>query len=322
MLPDKRAQILAQLARYTGQIVSAGFIQRTSQVIPEIDRFHNLLSGIYKPAGSPYALAIIMKRGSPYEHKDDVVFLDDGRWLMTYSPRSGGLDISDNRALVKCWDEKAPLAVFQQLTSKADGKSGSSYRVLGLAMVTDYDARGDVFIVESADLAALTQVTSSIVDERTRYETQLYARLTNKFSPFVRQENATYIVSSPRRDEAFRHVLLYGYDFTCAVCGMKFRLGELAEATAAHIIPKRREGTDDPRNGLALCRTHHWAFDAGVFSVTDDYRVELSAIVRRAETANFGLVDMAGQPLLPPQNEALKAHSDALAWHRNNVLLR
>ncbi len=117
-------------------------------------------------------------------------------------------------------------------------------------------------------------------------------------------------------------MLLHGYDFTCAVCGMKFRLGELVEATAAHIVPKRQDGTDDPRNGLSLCRTHHWAFDAGVFTVSDKYRVDLSPAVKRAETANFGLVDMAGKPLLPPQNEALKAHPDALAWHRANVFLQ
>ena len=92
--------------------------------------------------------------------------------------------------------------------------------------------------------------------------------MTNEFRQFVEEENITYTVSAPRRDEAFRHIVLGAYDFTCAACEMKFRLGNLIEATAAHIVPKRKGGTDDPRNGLALCRTHHWAFDVGLFSNT------------------------------------------------------
>ncbi len=103
---QRRAEILSELAKHTGRHVSAGFICRTAEFIPNIERFHTLISGIYKPAWSAYALSIVTKRGSPYEHKDEVVFLEDGRWLMTYSPRSGGLDISDNRALVKCMDDR------------------------------------------------------------------------------------------------------------------------------------------------------------------------------------------------------------------------
>src|SRR5512136_220661 len=155
-MPDERhAKILSELARYTGKRVSAAFVQRTANFIHGIERFHTLLSGIYKPAWLAYALSIVTKSVSPYDQKDQVVFLDDGRWLMTYAPRSGGLDISDNHALVKCMDDRVPLGVFKQLTDKTDRQHGSTYLVLGLGLITMYDSKADVFVVQSADLLAL-----------------------------------------------------------------------------------------------------------------------------------------------------------------------
>jgi hypothetical protein len=319
MAEELRARILTELAKHTGKRVPAAFVYRTVDFIPGIDRFHTLIAGIYKPAWSEYALSIVMKLSSPYEHKDEVVFLEDGRWLMTYSPRAGGLRLSDNRALIKCMDGRVPLGVFKQVSDKANRQHGSTYRVLGLGLITGYDANADVFILESADQAALEQVTGVIVEEEERYEVQLYAQLTNEFRPFVREDSVVYTVSAPKRDEAFRQVVLREYDFTCAVCEMKFRLGDLVEATAAHIVPKRKSGTDDPRNGLALCRTHHWAFDTGIFTLSDGYEVLLSPAVQQAVTRNFGLLDLGGKPFLLPGNEVLWPHPEAVAWHRENV---
>ena len=79
-----------------------------------------------------------MKLTSPYIHKDEVIILEDGRWLMTYSPRAGGLALSDNRALVKCMEARIPLGVFKQLTNKTDRYHGSTYHVLGLGLITNW----------------------------------------------------------------------------------------------------------------------------------------------------------------------------------------
>ena len=319
MSEQKRTRILAELARHTGKRVSAVFVYRTVDFIPEIERFHNLITGIYKPAWSAYALSIVMKLSSPYAHKEEVIILEDSRWLMTYSPRAGGLDLSDNRALVKCMEERVPLGVFRQLTDKTNRYHGSTYRVLGLGLITSYDADDDVFVVESVDPSALEQIVNAISDEEARYEVQLYAQLTNEFRPFVAEESVNYLVSAPKRDKAFREIVIREYDFTCAVCEMKFRLNDLIEAAAAHIVPKRKRGTDDPRNGLALCHTHHWAFDAGIFSLNDGYEVILSPVVEQAEKRNFGLLELNSKPILLPGNEGMHPHPVALAWHRNYV---
>jgi putative restriction endonuclease len=84
-----------------------------------------------------------------------------------------------------------------------------------------------------------------------------------------------------------------------------------------HIIPKKENGTDDPRNGITMCHTHHWAFDNGIFSLTDNGNIILSEKIYQAQVSNFSLVQMNYQPIILPVNELIRPHPDALAWHRN-----
>jgi len=264
-MPDElRARILSEFAKYTGQVKPAAFFQRTQEYIPGIERFHHLIAGIYKPAWSKYALCISMRQHSIYADKDEYIFLEDGRWLMNYSPRKGGLDISDNAALVNCMQDRVPVGVIVQFTGKRDPE-GSRYRVLGLGMVTNFNSTLEVFEIEGADWGTLESVTSIVQEEELRYQIQLYARLTNEFRLFEQSEAVKYSVSAPKRAASFRKVLLEEYHYSCAICNLKFRLGDLVEAEAGHIVPKKEGGTDDPRNGLAICHTHHWAFDNGIF---------------------------------------------------------
>lgn len=316
-----RDLILVELAKHTGKRVPWQFIKQTSSYIPHVTRFHNLITGIFKPAWSDYALSIVVQTTSPYEDKDEVIFVEDGRWLMTYSPRSGGLQIADNRSLVKCMDERVPIGVFRQLTDKTDRKYGSTYRVLGLGLITGYDANQDVFIIESVDRFALEAITNTITDEVDRYEVQLYAQIMNEFQPFVKEASITYTTTMPKRDKAFREIVVREYDYSCAVCEMMFQWNDLIEATAAHIIPKHQNGTDDPRNGLALCHTHHWAFDAHIFTLSDNYEIILSPTIEESESRNFPLLEMEGKSILLPSNEALWPHSDAINWHRKKTFV-
>lgn len=61
----------------------------------------------------------------------------------------------------------------------------------------------------------------------------------------------------------FKFRVLRRYGPQCAVCDVSV----LAVLDAAHLFPKNKGGTDDPRNGLVLCATHHRAFDANLFAI-------------------------------------------------------
>lgn len=76
------------------------------------------------------------------------------------------------------------------------------------------------------------------------------------------------------RDEAFRRIVKKIYNNSCSVCGSSLVSpnGE-PEVQSAHIYPKALNGNDDIRNGICLCRFHHWAFDCGWFSIADSYKI-------------------------------------------------
>jgi hypothetical protein len=76
----KRWDIFSALAPFYGKLVSADFIRNTSKHIPQIERIHNLIEGIYKPEWSNYVLSIASMLKNPYE--DKLHELPDGTWWM------------------------------------------------------------------------------------------------------------------------------------------------------------------------------------------------------------------------------------------------
>lgn len=122
------------------------------------------------------------------------------------------------------------------------------------------------------------------------------------------------------RSQAFSRRLLPLYEHRCAVCGSAHGAANgTTEAEAAHIVPRGLKGADDARNGLALCRSHHWAFDRGLFGIRPNRRV----VVRPAAAAdarNSHLVPYDGQLIRNPANAALQPALNALAWHLANIV--
>jgi putative restriction endonuclease len=124
------------------------------------------------------------------------------------------------------------------------------------------------------------------------------------------------------RSRAFATVVATSYQNTCSVCGFALTLPNgRSEIEASHIVPRSRAGADDVRNGLALCRSHHWAFDAGLFSITEGRTVYVPEVVLRIG-ANAHLARHNNQPInLPIRLERWPA-TEALSWHFENTLLR
>ena len=121
--------------------------------------------------------------------------------------------------------------------------------------------------------------------------------------PTLTEETVEYTEHRRRaRDAAFATVVKDAYDNTCAVCGSQRRSPDgIPEVEAAHIYPKREGGSDDPRNGLALCRLHHWAFDSGWFGLSDDYRIIVREAPSRTGYEEFQALE--GAELQVPENE-------------------
>ena len=79
-------------------------------------------------------------------------------------------------------------------------------------------------------------------------------------------------LSKKLRDVSFRRRVLTAYSFHCAMCGIQLKLVE-----AAHIIPVNHEmGTDETRNGIALCALHHKAYDQALVTINTDYAIQVN----------------------------------------------
>ena len=149
------------------------------------------------------------------------------------------------------------------------------------------------------------------------------AMLADTAQPFVPlRENIPRVATSRQaiaRDTAFRETLLTQYRRCCAVSGIAIATHSLAEAEAAHVIPVGRGGADEPRNGFTLTGTLHWAFDRGLFGVTDKRCILVPQRVRQMRE-NSWLVQFHDKPIAEAATPALKTATEAFAWHRANLL--
>jgi putative restriction endonuclease len=77
------------------------------------------------------------------------------------------------------------------------------------------------------------------------------------------------------RDSQFRRRVVAAHDGRCAICGVQLGLPD-----AAHIIPVGSgPGSDATSNALALCPSHHRAYDAGLIGVNGDYSIVVNDAV-------------------------------------------
>ena len=123
--------------------------------------------------------------------------------------------------------------------------------------------------------------------------------------------------TSPPRSEAFRVGVRRIYGRQCAVCGLGAEPPGSGEpiVDSAHIYPKSRDGSDDLRNGLCLCKHHHWAFDAGWFALTDDLVVVTHPDLPEEPDYEF-IRAYRGDPVSHPKTTAFRPHRLFLDAHR------
>jgi predicted restriction endonuclease len=187
----------------------------------------------------------------------------------------------------------------------------------GLGRIQRYDAQQHAFQLRGLHVEDVTRYLygeSKLTDDLV--ETALRLEALEDWTATVQEERAIYRVNRLKRDAAFRDVVLSNYGYACAVTGFRFRQGSHVEAEAAHIIGKDAHGPDDPRNGLSLSRTAHWAFDHGVFTLSEDYEVRLHERARDNDQRLTPIFEAEGKQILLPNEAFYRPHREALAWHR------
>ena len=140
--------------------------------------------------------------------------------------------------------------------------------------------------------------------------------------PFLMQRDiASVQTETPVRCAGFRKAIMKIYKYKCAVCALDIRTASGASITdAAHIIPFSVSYNDDVRNGISLCKSHHWAFDARLFSLSETYHVIVPPISHEHEPTETMLSELRDQRIWTPPVERHCPDQEALAWHREAAM--
>jgi len=119
------------------------------------------------------------------------------------------------------------------------------------------------------------------------------------------------------RDQGFRRIVVSTYDHRCALCGVRIITPEgHTVVDAAHIIPWSKSRNDDLRNGMALCKICHWAFDEGMMGVSDNYDVITSRQIAANPNVPGFLLTLSGRSIIAPEDRDVWPAQQYLAEHR------
>jgi putative restriction endonuclease len=132
-------------------------------------------------------------------------------------------------------------------------------------------------------------------------------------------KNETKLVA---RDATFRRVIVSIYEYRCAFCGLQI-LNTLGQniVDGSHIMPFSQFYDDRIDNGLSLCKNHHWAFDRGWFSVSDDFTLLVQDDLREDAPNCRPMREFEGDRLHLPVSQQYYPRLEALRWHRQHIFI-
>jgi putative restriction endonuclease len=248
--------------------------------------------GIFKPAELTEPLSITSTLDSPYN--DDPI--EGSRVLYDFLPSSREFE---NIGLKRCAEAELPLIYFLQVKRRP----GPEYVVFSPVFVVGWDDSTRRFLIDLSE-----QRPGQVVSPAPLARQLTLPAIHTPDSPMeIAALSRSYVITEVQRrlyEARFRNQVLDAYRDRCSVCVLHVR----PLLDAAHVVPDR-----DPKpvievsEGLALCATHHRAFDAHILRYDSDYRVriELPERLTVGEGERAMLLAFDGKKLELPSDEAL-----------------
>jgi putative restriction endonuclease len=238
------------------------------------------LTGRLSPDGAGIAVSVVH---TGLHYADDLA--EDG--VIYHFPRTnrpGGRDASEIAALQNTFSLNMPIFVVTQSPQSA------ARRDVHLGWVVDIDHAAEQCLIEFSNSWSLPRPVVQDAGE------------------FRLEANRTEFEQMPKRlkrNPRFAFEVGKRCGWRCAVCSMQFK--HLLDA--AHIRGVAQKGSDDPRNGLILCKNHHAAFDKDLLN----FQPENGAVVVRngisPKQLGVTAVFLA---------EEQRPHIEALQWRWNH----
>lgn len=240
--------------------------------------------GIFKPARLTEPLSITTTIDS--EHAQDTI--EGSRVLYEFVSRD-----SDNEALKRAAEAELPLIYFLQVKKRPV----TEYVIFAPVYVVGWSDESRCFAVDLSEQKPGQIITPAPAGR----QLELHVMRTPQSPGEIRELTKSYAISSVQRrlyEARFRNAVLDAYRDRCAVCGLHVR----ALLDAAH-IPDDRDPKPaiDVSDGIALCATHHRAFDASILWFDDEHRIHI-------EVDDAALLPFDGQLLSLPSNPDFHPH--------------
>ena len=248
--------------------------------------------GIFKPAELADPLSITSTIDSPYT--DDPI--EGSRVLYDFLPSTREFE---NLGLKKCAESEIPLIYFLQVKRRPNPE----YVIFAPVYVVGWDDAARRFLIDLSEQKPGAVVSPPPV---TRQLT-LPAIRTPQSPMEIREMSRSYVVTMVQRrlyQARFRNAVLKAYRERCAVCGLRLR----ALLDAAFVATDREpQPVVIVSDGIALCASHHRAFNARILTFDAEYVVHINLPDRfsAAQGEHDMLLAYEGRKLELPEDEAM-----------------
>jgi len=104
------------------------------------------------------------------------------------------------------------------------------------------------------------------------------------------------------RGSIFKREIPKIYNYTCCISGMKIAaIISVSMVDACHIVPFSESYDDTITNGISLCPNLHRAFDRGLISIDDNYKVLVKSNWSE-DYSNYSIKQFEGKQIILPSN--------------------
>lgn len=122
------------------------------------------------------------------------------------------------------------------------------------------------------------------------------------------------------RNGLFKRLVPRLYHQQCSFTGMSLSsLYKHSFIDACHIVPFSLTQNDKVTNGIALCPNMHRAFDRGLLSIDQNYRILVSDHLTEDKNHAYALAPLKGKKIVLPKEKNHYPAQEALAWHREET---
>lgn len=136
----------------------------------------------------------------------------------------------------------------------------------------------------------------------------------------TQMDNENYEEEIFMRGYVFQKQIPSIYEYTCCISGYTIKTQHnISMIDACHIVPFSESYNDTITNGLALCPNIHRAFDRGLITIDEDFKVLISKEFEEELGNPFSIKDFDNKKILLPNNKLFIPNKANLLWHNENV---